>query len=113
LCHDLFKDFAPTRENKRAEKSNEKSNEESNEIPTGATSTERQEALQELASYVVLCGGTRDLLEGWSARRATSKKWHYYSKNGQRFASLPDVARWLNFPCAPDGRTKVSKKRKR
>ena len=39
LCHDLIKDFAPTRKNKRAEKSIEKSN----EIPIGATSTESPE----------------------------------------------------------------------
>ena len=98
LCHDLFKDFAPTRENKRAEKSNEKSN----EIPTGATST-GQEALQELASYVVLCGGTRDLVNGWSATRHLSGgwSWTYCSKEGNWFISRPDVARWLQLPGAP------------
>ncbi|GMI37415.1 hypothetical protein TrCOL_g11729 [Triparma columacea] len=105
LCHDLFKDFAPTRKNERAEKSNEKSN----EIPTGATSTERQEALQELASYVVLCGGTRNLLDGWSARRYSSGAWYCVSKEGESFTSRAKVARWFKLPGAP----KVEQSRKR
>jgi hypothetical protein len=76
-----------------------------------ASPEECKEALEKLVSYIVLCGGTRDLLEGWSTRRA--KKWRFLSKEGMIFQSRPDVARWLNLPCAPDGRTKESKKRKR
>ena len=117
LCHDLFKDFAPTQKYKRAKKSND--------IPIGATSTKRlmafygcKEKLEELASYVVLCGGKRDLLEGWSATYNTSKRWHYESKTGTRFKSRPEVARWLNLPDEPDVQSvrrlsQVSKKRKR
>ncbi|GMI35217.1 hypothetical protein TrCOL_g1733 [Triparma columacea] len=105
LCHDLFMDFAPTRKNKRAKKSNE--------ITIGATSTKRQkspeklaygpleklvyEALEKLVSYVISCGGKRDLLEGWSARRYPSGVWTYYSKEGTKFRSRREVARWLKL----------------
>jgi hypothetical protein len=101
LCHDLFKDFAATRENKRAKKSNE--------VMIGATSTKHEalekvasdEALEKLVLYVISCGGKRDSLEGWSARRYRSGQWRYYSKEGKRFPSRPEVARWLELPGAP------------
>jgi hypothetical protein len=78
-----------------------------------ASPEECKEALEKLACYCVLCGGKRDLLEGWSARRDKSKDWHYYTKNGTSFKSRPDVARWLNLPGAPEGFFQASKKRKR
>jgi hypothetical protein len=66
-----------------------------------ASPEECKEALEKLASYIVLCGGTRDLLEGWSARRYGSGAWHYVSKEGEKFHTRPDVARWLELPGAP------------
>jgi hypothetical protein len=83
-----------------------------------ASPEECEEALEKLVSYVVLCGGKRDLLEGWSTRRNTSKSWHYESKQGNRFQSRPEVARWLNLLGEPDVQSvnrlfQASKKRKR
>jgi hypothetical protein len=99
----------PTQEKKSAKKSNG--------ITKGATSRKRQEspekiahgpleklvyeALEKLALFVISCGGKRDLLEGWSARRNTSGGWLYYSKEGTLFQSRPEVARRLNLPGAP------------
>jgi hypothetical protein len=63
-----------------------------------------KETLEKLSSYVVFCGGKPDLVNGWSAKRKSDSKWsnyYYYSKEGKRFGSRPEVARWLKLPGAP------------
>ena len=59
------------------------------------------EALEWLASYVVQCGGSRSLINGWTARRNKSGCWCYFTDIGKRLTNRPEVARWLKLPGAP------------
>ena len=56
-----------------------------------ASPEECKEALENLASYVISRGGKRDSLEGWSARRDTSRIWRYSKKGNIRFKCRPVV----------------------
>ncbi|GMH66589.1 hypothetical protein TrRE_jg7156 [Triparma retinervis] len=57
-----------------------------------------------LSDYVVVCGGTKELVDGWTAERDKRNITIYYTEEGTRFESLPAVARHLKLPRAPNTR---------
>ena len=57
-----------------------------------------EDALERLASYVVECGGNRNCVKGWKARRRPSGIWCYHTETGKRIESCPAAARHLNLP---------------
>jgi hypothetical protein len=65
-----------------------------------ASAKQCEDQLENLASYVVECGGKRNRVKGWKASRMPSGRWSYHSETGNRFNSRPDVARWLKLPGA-------------
>ena len=64
----------------------------------------KEERLSNLATYVVECGGTKEMLAEWTIKieiRKNPKKvradYHFINKDGKRFRSKPEVARFLKL----------------
>ena len=76
-----------------------------------ASAKECEDALERLASYVIKCGGRREQVKGWEARRLPSggRPWVYYSERGERFNSRSNIARYFKLLSTPSKRNPKSR----